>query len=76
METEEGLQIIDALNEVSDVLSMEGSRVTFVAEPPAALDGPERMTAIELYRCPRGVFLFFKEVEGPHWGLALPRTLL
>jgi hypothetical protein len=76
METEEGLAIIDALNEVSDVLAMEGDRVTFVAEPPAALSAPERLSAIELYRCPRGVFLFVQEPEGPHWGVAVPRHLL
>ena len=76
METEEGLAIIDALNEVSDVLAMEGERVTFVAEPPAALSGPERLAAIELYRCPRGVFLLFKEPAGAHWGVAVPRRLL
>ena len=76
METEDGLAIIDALNEVSDVLAMEGERVTFVADPPARLSGPERFTAIELYRCPRGVFLLFREPQGPHWGVAVARDLL
>jgi hypothetical protein len=76
METEEGLAIIDALNEVTDVLAMEGERVTFVADPPKAVSGPERFAGIALYRCPRGAFLFFQEPDGPHWGVALPSTLL
>ncbi len=76
METEEGLAIIDALNEVSDVLSMEGERVTFLADAPVNVSGPERFAGIELYRCPRGVFLFFKEPDGPHWGISLARGLL
>ena len=76
METEEGLAIIDALNEVSDVLSMEGPRVTFVSEAPRRLDGPERVEAVALFRCPRGLFLFIQETSGPHWGLAIPNTLL
>ena len=76
METEEGLAIIDALNEVSDVLAMEGPRVTFVGDGPEALAAPERLAGIALYRCPRGVFLFFQERAGPHWGLAVARHLL
>ena len=75
METEEGLAIIDALNEVSDVLAMEGPRVTFLAEAPQIVTGPERFAGIELYRCPRGAFLFFQEPDGPHWGVALPNSL-
>jgi hypothetical protein len=75
METEEGLAIIDALNEVTDVLAMEGERVTFLAEAPTVVTGPERFAGIELYRCPRGAFLFFREPDGPHWGVALPGTL-
>jgi uncharacterized membrane protein YjjP (DUF1212 family) len=70
METEEGLAIIDALNEVSDVLAMEGSRVTFVAEAPTRLGGRGRVREIEAYKCPRGLFLFFQEPEGPHWAVA------
>ena len=76
METEEGLAIIDALNEVSDVLSMDGPRVTFLSEAPRRVDAPERVETVELYRCPRGLFLFIQEQSGPHWGLAIPSTLL
>jgi hypothetical protein len=71
METEEGLAIIDALNEVSDVLAMEGPRVTFLAEDAASLAAPERLAGIDLYRCPRGIFLLFREPEGPHWAVAV-----
>ena len=70
METEEGLAIIDALNEVSDVLAMEGSRVTFVADAPTRLGGTGRLREIEAYTCPRGVFLFFQEPHGPHWAVS------
>jgi hypothetical protein len=76
METEEGLAIIDALNEVSDVLAMEGSRVTFKAESPRPLTPPERLKAARLYRCPRGLFLFFEESKGANWGVAIPDALL
>jgi len=76
METEEGLAIIDALNEVSDVLSMEGPRVTFVGEGPEPLTPPARLQGIDLYRCPRGLFLLFKEAQGPHWAVAVVRSLL
>ena len=76
METEEGLAIIDALNEVSDVLAMEGPRVTFVSEPAKRVDGPERVEGVQLFRCPRGLFLFIQEASGPHWGFAIPNSLL
>ena len=76
METEEGLAIIDALNEVSDVLAMEGPRVTFVGDRPEQLPPAGGLQGIELYRCPRGVFLLFREPEGPHWAVAVPRRLL
>ena len=76
METEEGLAIIEALNEVTDVLAMEGERVTFTADPPVPLSAPERLNAVELFRCPRGLFLFFQEPDGPHWGVAVARNLL
>jgi hypothetical protein len=76
METEEGLAIIDALNEVSDVVAMDGPRVRFVAESPIQLGPAGRVTGVELYRCGRGVFLLFTEPQGPHWAIALPRELL
>ena len=76
METEEGLAIIDALNEVTDVLAMEGPRVTFTGDNPKPLTGPEKLQAIQLYRCPRGLFLFFQEASGPHWGVAVASKLL
>lgn len=76
METEEGLAIIDALNEVTDVLAMDGPRVTFTADAPQPLSAPERLKGIELYRCPRGLFLFFQEADGPHWGVAVASKLL
>ena len=76
METEDGLAIIEALNEVTDVLAMEGERVTFVAAPPVPLARPEHLAAVAVYRCPRGLFLFFEEQARPHWGIAVPNGLL
>ena len=76
METEEGLAIIDALNEVSDVLAMDGARVTFVGEGPESVPAPERLAGIDRYRCPRGVFLLFREPQGPHWAVVVPSGLL
>jgi hypothetical protein len=69
METEEGLAIIDALNEVSDVLAMEGPRVRFAGDGPVRLGGVGRLRAVDAYTCPRGVFLFFQEPAGPHWAV-------
>ena len=76
METEEGLAIIDALNEVSDVLAMAGPQVTFKAEAPRPLTTPERLSEAPLYRCPRGLFLFFREAGSAGWGVAIPSALL
>ena len=70
METEEGLAIIDALNEVSDVLAMAGPRVTFTADAPARLGEVGRLRAVDVYTCPRGTFVFMQEREGPHWAVA------
>jgi|GEM_PF-1037674 len=70
METEEGLAIIDALNDVSDVLAMDGPRVTFVGEGPVQLGAIGRLAAVDAYRCARGVFLFLQEQQGPHWAAA------
>lgn len=76
METEEGLAIIDALNEVSDVLAMAGPQVTFKAEAPRPLTAPDRLSAVQLFRCPRGLFLFFREADSTGWGIAIPSALL
>lgn len=70
METEEGLAIIDLLNDVSDVLAMDGSKVTFVSEAPQSLGTAGHLTAIELYQCPRGAFILLQEPEGPHRAVA------
>jgi hypothetical protein len=68
METEEGLAIIDALNEVSDVQAMAGSTVTFLGEQVATVDasGGGAYEAVEAYRCPRGWFLLLRVPGGPH----------
>ena len=76
METEAGLAIIDALNEVTDVQTMEGANVTFEAEDPQPLACPDHLRAVQLYRCARGLLLFFQEQNGPHWAIAVPRRLL
>lgn len=70
METEEGLAIIDSLNEVSDVTAMSGSTVTFVGNGPTSLGATGRLEGVDLYTCSRGVFLFFTEPEGPHWAVS------
>jgi hypothetical protein len=72
METEEGLAIIDALNEVSDVLAMEGARVTFVGERKASLAPAGRLAGADVYQCPRGWFVLCREAAGPHWAVAGP----
>ena len=76
METEEGLAIIDSLNEVSDVLAMAGPHVTFRSAAPRALTPPERLAEAQLYTCPRGLFLFFRETDSTGWGVAIPAALL
>ncbi len=70
METEEGLAIIDALNEVSDVTAMSGSKVTFVGDGPTPLGATGRLKQVDMYTCPRGIFLLFTEPQGPHWAVA------
>ena len=70
METEEGLAIIDALNDVSDVQAMAGSRVTFVGERKATLEPAGRLAGVDVFACPRGWFLLCREPSGPHWSVA------
>jgi hypothetical protein len=72
METEEALGIIDALNNATDVLAMDGASVEFLADAPISLGGHGRLKEIAAYKCPRGVFLFFQEPEGPHWAVSGP----
>ncbi len=67
METEEALNIIDALNEVSDVLSMAGPRVTFVGTKVAALPNVGELAGVDVYSCPRGWVILFRTPNGPHW---------
>lgn len=78
METEEALAIIDALNEVSDVLALSGSQVTFVGAAVAALGPQGRWPGIDVYSCSRGWFILFREAQGAHWAAAaadLPAAL-
>ncbi|MGI8424042.1 MAG: hypothetical protein ACR2NO_08040 [Chloroflexota bacterium] len=70
METDEGLAIIDALNEVSDILAMDGPRVTFFGDGPESVGATGRLTGVHVYRCPRGVFVLFQEADGPHWAVS------
>lgn len=70
METEEGLAIIDALNEVSDVQAMAGSRVTFIGTRVAGLRGVGQIEGIDVFSCPRGWFVLFRVPGGPHWSVA------
>ena len=67
METEEALNIIDALNEVSDVQSMSGPHVTFAGTKVAALANVGELAGVEVYSCPRGWFILFRSRNGPHW---------
>jgi hypothetical protein len=72
METEEALGIIDALNNTTDVLAMDGAMVQFVADSPVSLGPHGRLVDITAYRCPRGLVIFFQEPEGPHWAVSGP----
>jgi hypothetical protein len=67
METEEALNIIDALNEVSDVLSMSGPHVTFVGTKVAEMPQVANLSGIDVYSCPRGWFIHFRARTGPTW---------
>ncbi len=73
METVEALEIIDALNEVSDVLSMAGQHVTFMGTRVTSLDalpGQPNLEGIDIYSCPRGWFILFRTAAGPNWCVA------
>jgi hypothetical protein len=72
METEEGLAIIDALNEVSDVQAMAGREVTFVGERRATVAPAGRLPGADLYACPRGWLVLCREAEGAHWAVGGP----
>lgn len=69
METLEALEIIDALNEVSDVLAMAGSQVTFVGTAAAAVDvpdGDDDLAGANAYVCPRGWLILLRARQGAH----------
>jgi hypothetical protein len=67
METEQGLAIIDALNDVSDVQSMAGSKVAFAGTRVATFAGPGNLDGIDVFSCPRGWFILFRVAGGPNW---------
>ena len=73
METEEALEIIDALNEVSDVSAMSGPHVTFIGTKVATMAGIGGgatgwgLAGVDVYSCPRGWFILFRAQSGPHW---------
>jgi hypothetical protein len=78
METEEGLAIIDALNEVSDVLAMAGPEVTFVGHKRVTVAPAGRLPEAVLFACPRGWFILGREAQGASWpayGADLPAAL-
>lgn len=66
METEEGLAIIDALNEVSDVQAMAGREVTFVGQMRGTVQPAGRLQGADLFACPRGWFILCRESGGAH----------
>jgi hypothetical protein len=76
METEEGLAIIDALNEVSDVQAMAGREVTFIGQrrasvaPLSHLADQAQLEGADIYECPRGWVILFRVAEGPSWCVA------
>ena len=67
METESALEIIDALNEVSDVSAMSGPNVTFAGTKVASLPNVGDLAGVDIYSCPRGWFILFRTATGPHW---------
>jgi hypothetical protein len=69
METEEGLEIIDVLNEVSEVRAMAGHLVTFVGALVSTSGPIGNLTSIEAYRCSAGVLLHAVTASGPHWAV-------
>ena len=69
METEEGLEIIDVLNEVSEVRAMAGHLVTFVGALVGRSGPLGDLTTIEAYRCSGGVLLHVVTASGPHWAV-------
>jgi hypothetical protein len=69
METEEGLEIIDVLNEVSEVRAMAGHLVTFVGALVGTSGPIGDLTTIEAYRCRAGVLLHAVTASGPHWAV-------
>ena len=69
METEEGLEIIDVLNEVSEVRAMAGPLVTFVGALVGTSGPIGDLTTIEAYRCAAGVLLHAVTASGPHWAV-------
>jgi hypothetical protein len=70
METEEGLAIIDALNEISDVQAMAGREVTFLGRRRASVTSLGELEGADFYECPRGWLILLRPVEGASWCVA------
>jgi hypothetical protein len=70
METEPALEIIAALNDVSDVLSMAGSTVRFTGTKVTSLEQVDELAGIDVFSCPRGWLILFRTPRGPHWCVA------
>jgi hypothetical protein len=68
MESLEGLTIIDALNEVSEVRALSGRLVTFVGTRLGSTGPVADLADVEVYACPMGTFLHGVTTDGPHWG--------
>ena len=70
MESLEGLTIIDALNEVSEVRALSGRLVTFVGTRLGSTGPVSGLLDCEVYACPNGIFLHGVTADGPHWASA------
>ena len=70
MESLEGLTIIDALNEVSEVRALSGQLVTFVGTRLGSTGPVAGLVDCEVYACPNGRFLHGVTADGPHWAAA------
>jgi hypothetical protein len=70
METEEALAIIDNLNQVTDVQAMSGPEVTFIGTRATSLAPVQELEGIDVYSCPRGFLILFRQAAGPHGSAA------
>lgn len=71
LQTTEGRRYINQINSVSTILTLKGSEVTFKGEEIARIGIVADCKSVQLFKCPRGYFIFCnKALTMNNWSAA------